>query len=209
MLLFKLFSFNNIIFYITYFILILFLLFLGYKYIYLEQSIYLITNKLNKIEIELNNPSLKSSLNKNNDNMRVADIIMNEIFNDNYCDVNGSCSISHNANANTNTNTNTNTNANTNANTNTNTNANANTTEIIEETPIEIFDLKKETEDKESVISSHTDTKKSLMKLNLEKLKAKCEDKHLATDGTKQQLVERLLNYENSKILTEEIVDIE
>ena len=207
MLLFKLFSFNNIIFYITYFILILFLLFLGYKYIYLEQSIYLITNKLNKIEIELNNPSLKSSLNKNNDNMRVADIIMNEIFNDNYCDVNGSCSISHNANANTNTNTNTNTNANTN--TNTNTNANANATEIIEETPIEIFDLKKETEDKESVISSHTDTKKSLMKLNLEKLKAKCEDKHLATDGTKQQLVERLLNYENSKILTEEIVDIE
>ena len=205
MLLFKLFSFNNIIFYITYFILILFLLFLGYKYIYLEQSIYLITNKLNKIEIELNNPSLKSSLNKNNDNMRVADIIMNEIFNDNYCDVNGSCSISHNTNANTNTNTNTNTNANA----NTHANANANTTEIIEETPIEIFDLKKETEDKESVISSHTDTKKSLMKLNLEKLKAKCEDKHLATDGTKQQLVERLLNYENSKILTEEIVDIE
>ena len=201
MLLFKLFSFNNIIFYITYFILILFLLFLGYKYIYLEQSIYLITNKLNKIEIELNNPSLKSSLNKNNDNMRVADIIMNEIFNDNYCDVNGSCSISHNTNANAN--------ANANTNTNTNTNANANTTEIIEETPIEIFDLKKETEDKESVISSHTDTKKSLMKLNLEKLKAKCEDKHLATDGTKQQLVERLLNYENSKILTEEIVDIE
>ena len=203
MLLFKLFSFNNIIFYITYFILILFLLFLGYKYIYLEQSIYLITNKLNKIEIELNNPSLKSSLNKNNDNMRVADIIMNEIFNDNYCDVNGSCSISHNTNANANAN------ANANTNTNTNTNANANTTEIIEETPIEIFDLKKETEDKESVISSHTDTKKSLMKLNLEKLKAKCEDKHLATDGTKQQLVERLLNYENSKILTEEIVDIE
>lgn len=179
MFIFKLFTFNNIIFYITYFILILFLVFLAYKYLYLEQSIYIITNKLNKIEIELNSPSLSASLNKNNENMRVADMIMNEIFNDSYCDSNNTCT------------------------------KQAKPTEIIEETPVEIFDLKKETEDKESVISSQHDTKKSLMKLNLEKLKAKCEEKHLSTDGTKSQLVDRILNQETSKIVTEEIVDIE
>ena len=191
MFIFKIFSLYNIIFYTTFFIFMVFLLFIAYKYIYLEQSIYILTNKINKLEIELN-PSLNSSHLKSsmNENMRVADIIMNEIFNDNSsCDLTGSCPISPKVSINT--------------------NIQPAKSVINVEPPVEIFDLKKETEDKESVISVQTDTKKSLNKLNIDKLKVKCEERQLSTDGNKSQLVERILNHDNSKVLTEEIIDAE
>ena len=54
MFVFKLFTINNILFYISYFILVILLLFLSYKYLYLEQSNYVISSRLNKLELELN-----------------------------------------------------------------------------------------------------------------------------------------------------------
>jgi hypothetical protein len=83
----------------------------------------------------------------------------------------------------------------------------------LDEKPInkEIFDLKKEIiEDSASVISSHVPssdtTRKSLMKLSLEKIKAKCEERKLTCDGSKSQLVDKIINYDNSKVVEDEII---
>lgn len=67
----------------------------------------------------------------------------------------------------------------------------------IEEIKEPIFDLKKEviTDDKESIISSNL-TKKKLQKLNLDKLKEKCLELELNTEGTKSQLIDRILEKE-------------
>lgn len=200
MQLFKLFSFQNIILYFSFVIMLVFIFFLSYKYLYLEQSIYLLTNKLNKLEIEYNNPNVYSN-EPNSNIMKTAEIIMNEIFTDeNICSVSSnSCDIK----------------------------AVpidkfqddkepiANKTSIIQ--PIdsediqivnEIFDLKKDIDDKESIISGTTGggglaTKKALMKLSLDKLKAKCEDRKLATDGTKNQLADRIIVFDNSIEITD------
>lgn len=67
----------------------------------------------------------------------------------------------------------------------------------IEEIKEPIFDLKKEviTDDKESIISSNL-TKKKLQKLNLDKLKEKCLELELNPEGTKSQLIDRILEKE-------------
>jgi len=67
----------------------------------------------------------------------------------------------------------------------------------IEEIKEPIFDLKKEviTDDKESIISSNL-TKKKLQKLNLDKLKKKCLELELNPEGTKSQLIDRILEKE-------------
>ena len=63
-----------------------------------------------------------------------------------------------------------------------------------------IFDLKKEMimDDKESIMSSNNLTKKKLSKLNLDKLKEKCIELELNTEGTKAQLIDRILEKEMS-----------
>ena len=206
MFIFKLFNLNNIVFYFTYAIMFIFLFFMAYKYLYLEQSVYLLTNKVNKLEIEFNNPSLYSNSNANsisagNSALESAEIIMNEIFNDNYCSTNScsnnSCVYIPPA-------------------------ATSSTVTIPSQTqcpivPIkneeilpdtvqivnEIFDLKKEVnDDKESIISANVGgghaTKKALMKLSIDKLKAKCEERKLLTDGTKNQLADKIIVYDNT-----------
>ena len=62
MFIFKLFTFNNIICYVSYFIMFIFIFFILYKYLYLEQTVYLLSNKVNKLEIEFN--TLNESLDK-------------------------------------------------------------------------------------------------------------------------------------------------
>lgn len=191
MLIFKLFTLNNILFYFTYFIMIIFILFLSYKYLYLEQSIYLMSNKLNKLEIELNNPSVCKNINKVNTNIKNADIIMNEIFNP----INPSSSQS---------------------------NSISTTKPILNQIPAEeiipvkednisdgeeivneLFDLKKDTifDDKESSNSNSIggghNMKKTLMKLSIDKLKNKCEERKISTDGTKNQLADRIIVHDN------------
>lgn len=201
MQLFKLFSIHNIITYFSFFISLIFIFFLSYKYLYLEQSIYLINNKLNKLEIEYNNPNVYSNTHTSK-TFDTAEFIMNEIFNeDNSCSINNKCK---------------------------------NTNEIITDNSViidtidttdtidkpsstEIFDLKKDNEDKESTVSGalgltgggHA-TKKALMKLTIDKLKSKCEERKISTEGTKNQLADRIIVHDNSIEITDisDITDI-
>ena len=203
MFIFKLFTLNNIIFYITYAILFIFLFFMAYKYLYLEQSVYLLTNKVNKLEIEFNNPNVytNSSTKTSNSALDSAEIIMNEIFNDGFCD-NNVCKFTSSTSITT-----------------PSTPAvvapssNIKQEEIHDDTVQivnEIFDLKKEVinDDKESIISANVGgghaTKKALMKLSIDKLKVKCEERKLSTEGTKNQLADKIIVHDN----TVEIADI-
>ena len=206
MFIFKLLSLNNIVFYSTCVIIFIFIIFMAYKYIYLEQSVYLLANKVNKLEIELNNPSIDNNYtkfnNKSNSALESAEIIMNEIFNDGYCSTSGTCSfIPPPTSINTTP---------TNVPVSNSTSVNK---EEIQENNVqivnEIFDLKKEVnDDKESIISSNVGgghaTKKALMKLSIDKLKAKCEERKLSTEGTKNQLADKIIVHDN----TVEISDI-
>jgi hypothetical protein len=184
---------------------LVFIFFLSYKYLYLEQSIYLLTNKLTKLEIEYNNPSVYS--NKDNSNiMKTAENIMNEIFSDNTCNLsfdndkyNEVKEIKEVKEINEINEM----------------NDDKDKTSIIHpissediEIVNEIFDLKKDNDDKESIISGITGggglaTKKALMKLSLDKLKAKCEDRKISTDGTKNQLADRIIVFDNSIEITD------
>jgi hypothetical protein len=178
---------------------------MAYKYIYLEQSVYLLANKLNKLEIELNNPSIDNNYekfnNQSNSALESAEIIMNEIFNDGFCSTSDSCSFIPPTSINTTP---------TNVPVSNFTTANK---EEIQENNVqivnEIFDLKKEVnDDKESIISSNVGgghaIKKALMKLSIDKLKAKCEERKLSTEGTKNQLADKIIVHDN----TVEISDI-
>ena len=200
MQLFKLFSIQNIILYFSIVVMIVFIFFLSYKYLYIEQSIYLLSNKLSKLEIEYNNPSVYSNK-PSSDIMKTAEIIMNEIFTDDNFDSKKSkiCNSTDSCSSN-----------------NISTSIDKPSSIInpidSEETQIvnEIFDLKKDIDDKESIISGTVGvdgglaTKKALMKLSLDKLKAKCEDRKISTEGTKNQLADRIIVFDN----TIEITDI-
>jgi hypothetical protein len=174
---------------------------MAYKYLYLEQSVYILTNKIDKLEMEFNNPNVynNSPPNTSNSALDSAEIIMNEIFNDGFCSTN-SCQFTSS----------------------TSTApvspaavviAPAPKHEEIQEDTVqivnEIFDLKKEVnDDKESIISSNIGgghaTKKALMKLSIDKLKTKCEERKLSTEGTKNQLADKIIVHDN----TVEIADI-
>jgi hypothetical protein len=187
----------------------IFLFFMAYKYLYLEQSVYLLTNKVNKLEIEFNNPSIYSNSNGNsisagNSALESAEIIMNEIFNDNYCSTNSCVYIPPVA-----------TTSSTSVSIPSQSQSQpqpqlpiipAKNEEILPDTVQivnEIFDLKKEVnDDKESIISSNIGgghaTKKALMKLSIDKLKTKCEERKLSTEGTKNQLADKIIVYDNT-----------
>ena len=72
------------------------------------------------------------------------------------------------------------------------------------EIPVSNEKEEKEINDKESVISNiigggHA-VKKSLMKLSIDKLKAKCEERELSTEGTKNQLADRIIIFDNEHL---------
>jgi hypothetical protein len=212
MFVFKLFSLNNIFLYLSYFIILIFIFFLSYKYLYLEQSIYLLTNKLSKFEIEYNNPSVysNSKISSNPSVVQSAEKLMNDIFfdttNNSYC-ANNSCNIPTTTTTNNNNNNNNN---------NENEDENCVVIQDVHDDilPVvnEIFDLKKDnTDDKISIISDNVGgghaTKKALMKLSIDKLKMKCEERKLPIDGTKNQLADKIIVHDNN-IATIEISDI-
>lgn len=208
MFILKFLSLNNIIIYTTYAIFIIILLFLIYKYLYLEQAVYLLNNKLERFENELSNSNHSFIQNSNsNENLKAssniikdAEFIMNEIFN---IDASSCCP-------------------------NPRREEKINKIEPIEEIvpvieePItkknnNLFDLKRKTEndkendneketekeinDKESVVSNIVGgghmVKKNLMKLTIDKLKEKCEERKLSTEGTKNQLADRIIIFDN------------
>ena len=66
----------------------------------------------------------------------------------------------------------------------------------------EVFDLKKDvmnTDDNQSIISSSNNRKK-LQKLNLEKLKEKCQELELSNEGTKANLIDRIMDEMNKDV---------
>jgi len=163
----------------------------------------MLSNKLNKIEIEYNNPSVYSP---STVKMNTAEIIMNEIFNE--CSDSGCCPINKHPYDDDKNDNNDNNDDNKDEIIKTKKDNNK-TTQIIDEIEIvdEIFDLKKDisADDKESVISASINgghaAKKALMKLSLDKLKAKCEEREISTEGTKNQLADRIIVHDNSIIV--------
>ena len=192
-----------------------------YKLFILENDVYYLNQKINKLEIEFSNPNELISegacnngingnngmneTNENQENFNMSDIIMNEIFNsegsNTTCNINSSyCKVEKPQK-------------------NEMKNEMKNDVEISDDNAIDIdnilndvcnvvtdndelpekkeviFDLKKEiiNDDKESVISSNAVTKKKLQKLNLDKLKDKCTELNISADGTKSQIIDRII----------------
>lgn len=184
----KLISNINYLFYffcITFVLLIL--TYIIYKIFLLEADVYMIVDKVNNIELEFNgsSKSLPNFCNSNskciykseiNDTINISDKIMNEVFNNKKeVDIIDIDEIIEDNNK-----------------------------ETVENESKVVFDLKKEiiNNDNESVVSSSTSqiTKKQLQKLNVDKLKEKCTELELSTEGTKTQLIDRILEEKNKDV---------
>lgn len=150
--------------------------FIWFKLINVENDIRILNNRINKVNT-INNSSIISpnSIKYNSiPNIKLDDIIMNEVFS--CCDKN-SCKIPEVAKE----------------------IPPENPIEVQDVKPVEIFDLKSIENDKSSEIgSSKINNKKKLQKLHLDDLKEKCSHLNLNTDGTKSELIERLIKNEIS-----------
>lgn len=194
----KLISNINYLFYffcITFVLLIL--TYIIYKIFLLEADVYMIVDKINNIELEFSGSKLTSN-NCNNSKciympkseyatsstINLSDIMMNDIFNnDLHNSVKNTEPIKKDIDV-------------------------IDIDDIIKEKEdVEskmVFDLKKEVinNDNESVVSSSNTqiTKKKLQKLNIDKLKEKCVELELSTDGTKTQLIDRIFEEINKDV---------
>jgi hypothetical protein len=231
---------NYFIYYLAILFVFMVVAYLIYKIFMIENDLFYLNQKINKIEIEFNNPNgINDTVNEKQENFNMNEIIMNEIFNSEshpdqinggYCDINdnGICRVNVNVNDNDNDNDNSNVKVNVNDTFNDNDNIKVNVNnskinkakivsqqeqEIIIENAIDIdnilndvcndnpekkevvFDLKKEVinDDKESIISTNGLTKKKLQKLNLDKLKEKCIELLVSPEGSKAQLIDKII----------------
>lgn len=168
-----LFNINNIFYYLFLLMILCIVCYLMYKVFILENDLYFINERIYNLEMNNNSCSIKkNNIIPNVEEFNMNDIIMNQIFDDKeQIAINKDIDIIN-----------------------------------IEDIPIElaeevksepIFDLKKDVviDDKESIISSNLN-KKKLQKLNLDKLKDKCIELELNTEGTKAQLIDRILEKE-------------
>jgi len=195
----KLISNINYLFYffcITFVLLIL--TYVIYKLFLLEADVYMIVEKVNNIELEFNGSKAVSNKNNqnskciykpkssyNNETINISEMMMNEVFNNSMNlkvePVKKDVDI-------------------------------IDIDEIIgdikEKEEVEskvVFDLKKEviSNDNESVVSGSTTTqltKKQLMKLNVDKLKEKCNELQISSEGTKAQIIDRILDETNKDV---------
>jgi hypothetical protein len=184
---------NNLINYFVIFIVLLLVTYTIYKVIVIEGEIYVINERLNRVEMECISKEDQQQLGgiMNTDDYNVANIIMNEIFTQTpstpqpiiektsikVCKKDDSPTsidldnIIH---------------------------PQDNQDVRLNE---EIFDLKKEViaDDRESIISSTVAmTKKKLQKMSVDKLKEKCIELGLSSEGTKAQMIDRIME-ENNK----------
>jgi hypothetical protein len=163
---------NNLIQYIIMFLILLLIIYLIYKIFILETDVYILNERLSKIELQLNKPISIEKNTYSNEEINVASNFMNEIFS-NQEEEPSSIDID----------------------------------EIIKKDdnpPVkeEVFDLKKDvmnTDDNQSIISSSNNRKK-LQKLNLEKLKEKCQELELSNEGTKANLIDRIMDEMNKDV---------
>jgi hypothetical protein len=154
------------------FLILLLIIYLIYKIFILETDVYILNERLSKIELQLNKPISIEKNTYSNEEINVASNFMNEIFS-NQEEEPSSIDID----------------------------------EIIKKddnSPVkeEVFDLKKDvmnTDDNQSIISSSNNRKK-LQKLNLEKLKEKCQELELSNEGTKANLIDRIMDEMNKDV---------
>ena len=147
-----------------------------FKLITLENMVFILTEKLKKNTPSVQQPIRNMPLKQEDQNsFNLEDMIMKEVF---CCPSNESCKINLQPNV-----------------------------EFIDEEikdepekpKVEIFDLKKEEVEVEVDTKSEISninalpSKKSLLKLNLDGLKDKCSSLNLSTEGTKAQLIDRIL----------------
>jgi len=170
---------NNLINYVVIFIVLLLVTYAIYKIIIIEGDIYMISERLNRIEMDYVSKEEQPTINTmiNNDDFNVADILMNEIFTQKspVCKKEEVSSIDLD-----------------------NIISNQETNEVrpTDELKEEIFDLKKEViaDDRESIVSgSVVMTKKKLQKMSVDKLKEKCVEMDLSQEGTKAQMIDRII----------------
>jgi hypothetical protein len=155
------------------FLILLLIIYLIYKIFILETDVYILNERLSKIELQLNKPISIEKNNYSNEEINVASNFMNEIFSNQEEEEPSSIDID----------------------------------EIIKKddnSPVkeEVFDLKKDvmnTDDNQSIISSSNNRKK-LQKLNLEKLKEKCQELELSNEGTKANLIDRIMDEMNKDV---------
>ena len=172
-----LFNINNLFYYLLLALIVTVLLYLIYKFFILENDVYILNEKIYKLEC--NGGQCPISKNKiSNEEMNMNEIIMSQIFNNDDDENEEETIINKDIDI-------------------------INIEDLLPEkemTSEAIFDLKKETvmDDKESIISSNNLTKKKLSKLNLDKLKEKCIELELNTEGTKAQLIDRIFEKEMS-----------
>ncbi len=154
------------------FLILLLIIYLIYKIFIIETDVYILNERLSKFELQYNKPISIEKNTYNNDELNVASNLMNEIFS-NQEEEPSSIDID----------------------------------EIIkkDDNPLvkeEVFDLKKDvmnTDDNQSIISSSNNRKK-LQKLNLEKLKEKCQELELSQEGTKANLIDRIIDEINKDV---------
>jgi len=175
---------NYLIYFFCIFVILILLTYLIYKVFIVENDLFILNEKINKIELEFNNPNLNTSSVSTKDNFNLTDIIMNEVFNttsNKQCNMNGVCNLSKCAKSEEQVDT----------------IDIDNVIEVCEEKTKDevLFDLKKEiiVDKKEGSIVSENNNKQKLQKLNLDKLKEKCTELNLSSEGTKAQLINRIL----------------
>lgn len=179
---------NYLIYFFCIFVILILLTYLIYKVFIVENDLFILNEKINKIELEFNNPNLNTNANSNStsikDNFNLSDIIMNEVFNNNnhQCNSKGVCKVSTNEQPDE-----------------IDIDNIIDKQDVVEEKAKDkdeiLFDLKKEiiVDDKEGSVISENNIKRKLQKLNLDKLKEKCGELNLSTEGTKAQLINRIL----------------
>jgi hypothetical protein len=156
------------------FLILLLIIYLIYKIFILETDVYIINERLSKIELQFNKPKSIEKTTFNNEEIDIANNFMNEIFTNKEADEEPSS---------------------------------IDIDEIIKKDdnpPVkeEIFDLKKDVmnaDDNQSIISS-SNNKKKLQKLNLEKLKDKCQELGLSQEGSKANLIDRIIDEGNKDV---------
>jgi len=179
---------NYLIYFFCIFVILILLTYLIYKVFIVENDLFILNEKINRFELEFNNPNSTLGSVCAKENFNLSDIIMNEVFNSKPCNSSGVCKMSFNKQEDV---------------------ANEidididniidknDVIEVVEEKTKDenLFDLKKEivVDDVESSVISENNTKRKLQKLNLDKLKEKCTELNLSTEGTKAQLVNRIL----------------
>ena len=156
------------------FLILLLIIYLIYKIFILETDVYIINERLSKIEVQVNKPMIVEKTTYNNEEIDIENNFMNEIFTNKDEEEPSTIDID----------------------------------EIIkkDDNPPpqkeEIFDLKKDVmtaDDNQSIVSS-SNNKKKLQKLNLEKLKEKCQELGLSQEGTKVNLIDRIIDEGNKDV---------